>query len=168
MKLTVHAYRHLTALTVLGALCLTLVAGTAYASPDDKDREKEAVAALRAAETEIAHMPVRDAATWKLFSKNLVKAIQSDTEGLKLAALQMVIRYGEQVDVDAAVFDVVRLYRNHSDTHVRQLAIVTLGAMKHGWAMDFLTRSARFEKDPVLQKTIRAVVASYQAEKAGA
>lgn len=168
MKQTVHAYRHLTVLTVLGALCLTLVAG-AYAAPDDdRDREKDAIAALRAAETEIAHMPVRDAATWKLFSKNLVQAIQSDTEGLKLAALQMVIRYGELVDVDAAVFDVVRLYRNHDDLHVRQMAVVTLGAMKHGWAMDFLTRSARFEQDPVLQKTIRAVLASYQAEKAGA
>ena len=94
-----------------------------------------------------------DAATWVAFSDNLVKALQTtDNLGLQCSALQHVAAYGDRVDVDAAKFDIVRLYRDHSDSRVRMAALAGLAQMSDGWVADFLLRSARFEKDEHLAR----------------
>ena len=156
-------FKRFTTGAALFALCFMLVAGATAAPHADKDQkqiEKKAIAALTAAEAS-AH----EAARWETFSNNLVDALQSDMDGLKVAAMQMVIRYGDQVNVDKAVFDVVRVYRNHENDNMRRLAVVALGAMQHPWGMDFLERSVRFEKSPAVQHTLQAVVAEHRAAR---
>ncbi len=138
------------------ALSLTLATGALAGNTDREPTEAEALAALKQAETEAV-----TAARWEAFSDNLVHALQSDIEGVKLSAMQMVIRYEGQVDVDAAVFDIVRLYRDHRDDDVRRMAVVALGKMQHPWAMDLLKRSLRFEKDAAVRHTLLAVVSEY-------
>lgn len=98
---------------------------------------------------------------WQGFSKNLVVALKSENEGLQVAAMGMVIRYGEQVNVKNAVFDVMSVYRNHENEDMRRMALVTLGQMESKWAMDFLSRAERFEKSETLRHTIQAVVKDY-------
>ncbi len=97
-------------------------------------------------------------AQWKSFNQNLVQAITSDNEGLKLAGLQMVIKYGTAVDVSAARFDIVRMYRDHDNERVRRMAVVALGAMEDAWALDFLTRSLAFERSALVRRTMEAVL----------
>lgn len=155
--------KRITTGAALFALCFMLVAGADAAPSIDKDKkqlEKKALAALTAAEAE-----ARTAARWETFSSNLVAALQSDMDGVKVAAMQMVIRHGAQVNVDAAVFDVVRIYRNHDNDNMRRMAVVTLGAMDHPWGLDFLQRSQRFEKSPTVQHTLNAVVAQHRGGK---
>lgn len=154
-------FKRFTTGATLVALCFVLVAGATAAPHTDKDKkqiEKKAIAALTAAEAS-----AREAARWETFSNNLVDALQSDMDGLKVAAMQMVIRYGDQVNVDKAVFDVVRVYRNHKDDNMRRMAVVALRAMQHPWGMDFLERSVRFEKSPAIRHTLQAVVAEHRA-----
>lgn len=91
---------------------------------------------------------------WNAFSKNLVKSLKSDNEGIRLSAMQQVITYADKVNVDDAVFDIVQVYRSHQDVKVRQLALTTLHKTNNAWAMDFLKRNLEFEKSPVLKTQI--------------
>ena len=57
----------------------------------------------------LAATPVeRSAAHWTLFSGGLVDALASGHDGAQQGALRMIIFYGDQLDVKASVFDVVR------------------------------------------------------------
>ena len=100
---------------------------------------------------------------WQAFSKNLVVAIQSSNEGLRESALRQVIRYEGKLDVNAAIFDIVGIYRNHNDLHVRQLALVALYKTQNPWAMDFLRRHLQFETNKCVHKMTLNVVADYYA-----
>ena len=102
----------------------------------------------------------------EMFSKNLVNTLKSDHDGLKAAAMGMVIRYGDQVDVKDAVIDVMHIYRTHESESMRRLAVVTLGSMNSNMAIRYLERAEQFEDSPVLRQTMRAVVAVHHAQKA--
>lgn len=100
---------------------------------------------------------------WDAFSKNLVKALTSGHQGLQTAAMSRVVQYGDKVNVDEAMFEVMSLYRNHDDDSVRRLAVVTLGKMNSDWAINYLKLAERYEKSTTVRRTIHAVVADYQA-----
>jgi len=100
---------------------------------------------------------------WDTFSKGIVHAMQSDNDGLRMSALQQISRYGENLEVDELVFDIVRIYRNSKDSQARILALSALSSMRNDWAMDFLKRSVRFEKDEHILALTRRVVNEYYA-----
>lgn len=102
-------------------------------------------------------------AEWAAFSTNLVHALASDNEGLKASALQMIVRYGDHLDVRAAEFDVVRLFRSHRDERVRRLAAVACTRLKSRWAVGFLRQSESFERSERVRGTIRALLAEADA-----
>lgn len=97
---------------------------------------------------------------WVAFSENLVVGLGGDNEGLKLSALQMIVRYGDHLDVRAAEFDVIRLFQDHPDQRVRRLAAVACGRLKSNWAMGFLRMAEPFERDARVRATIRSLVRS--------
>ncbi|MDX1546633.1 MAG: HEAT repeat domain-containing protein [Rhodothermales bacterium] len=147
----------MTRTTMLLALTL-LLAPAAFAIPaDDPD---EAVEALRQAEVEAV-----SAARWDAFGDRLVQALRDDHDGVRVAAMQLVIRYGDQVDVRRAVNDVLHLYREHDDDDVRRMAVVALGQMNSGRAIGVLRLSEDFEKNEAVQRTIRAVLAAHEAAR---
>lgn len=102
---------------------------------------------------------------WAKFSKNIVKALKSDSPGLQKSAMQMVIKYGDKLDVGDAVFDVMRVFRNEKDRGERRLALAALVNMNNEWAMDFLKRQGEFEKDPVIKNQL-ASLESYEMGEA--
>jgi hypothetical protein len=106
-------------------------------------------------------------ADWTAFSKNLVRALATPNEGLQISAMSMVVRYGENLDVNDAVFDVVRIFRNQKNTKIRQLALVTLHKMENKWAMDFLKRNLKFEEDEIILNQSRCVIYNYLAKNTG-
>ena len=122
--------------TFLLLLAALVVAGAARATPPDLT-----VPALDASE-----------AAWSSFGQNLVAALQSDNHGLQCSALQHVVTYGDRLDVRAARFEVIRLYRDHRDMRVRMLALSALAQMRDPWVADFLQRSARAEQDEHLAR----------------
>ena len=95
---------------------------------------------------------------WDLFSKNLVKALKHKNLGLNISALLQVIHHKDNINVDSAVLDIVRLYRNHKDERVRQLALVTLHAMGNDWAIGIIKRDFRFEKSPQIKRIMLAII----------
>lgn len=98
---------------------------------------------------------------WDAFSNNLVKAFTTDNEGVKLAALQLVIKYSDYVDVHQARFDMMRLYRDHKDNNVRRMAVVALGSIDNRWAIHFFERAVHFEQCESVRHTMQAVLANY-------
>lgn len=98
-------------------------------------------------------------AKWEVFSESLVDALASNHEGLQQAALRMIIQYGDALDVDAALFDIMKIYRSSEDSNMRRMAVVALGSMNNSRAIYFLERAVRFEKTPCVKKTILAVIA---------
>ncbi|RMI17089.1 MAG: hypothetical protein D6681_03750 [Calditrichaeota bacterium] len=99
-------------------------------------------------------------ANWKAFSKNLVVALQSDNPGLQQSAMQLVIEHGDRVDVKAAVFHVMRVFRHHPDRQVRLLALAALTRMNSSWASGFLKRHIQFEGDPVIRDRLIRIFGS--------
>ncbi len=95
---------------------------------------------------------------WKVFSNNLVKAIKSENLGLQTSAMQFVIKYGQQVNVDRAILDIVRLYRNDKDEQVRRMALVTIHATQNQFALDIVKRDLVFENNPKIKRTMLALL----------
>jgi hypothetical protein len=105
------------------------------------------------------------AADWQVYCDRLEAALASKNEGLRQGALRMVIQYGHYMDFGRlAVFDAVRLYRDHADDRIRRMAVVALLQMNDSWAFDFLERSVPFEKDQTIKRTILAVLAARPSE----
>ena len=135
--------KRITLIIILGCICLTSIAWAGHLNQED-DWDK------MLANTK-----------WDIFSKNLVKALKSENLGLKVSAMQLVIKYKEKVDVENASLDVVRLYRRHKDERVRQLALVTLHAMKNDWALGIVKRDYNFENNLKVKKLMAAVITDY-------
>ena len=95
---------------------------------------------------------------WQMASQNMVYALKHGPDGLKQSVLQNIIRYGENLQVEEAVYDVMSIYRSHPDERVRQLALVALYKMNNNWALSFLERAIKFEKSPKLRKSICAIL----------
>ena len=102
---------------------------------------------------------------WKLVSKNLVRALASENEGLQQSAMEIFVRHADRLDINAAVYDVMRVYRNHPSPRVRKLALVTLYKMQNKWAMEFLKLDLRFQDDETLKRMVAAILLEYQAKK---
>ncbi|GAB4376926.1 MAG: hypothetical protein Kow0042_23830 [Calditrichia bacterium] len=95
-----------------------------------------------------------DTVDWEAFSQNLVNAFVVRNDGVKIGAMKNIITYSDYLDVRDAAFDVVRIYRYHSDQRVRQMAAVAITKMHNKWAMYFLKRNAKFEDNPVIKRQI--------------
>lgn len=91
---------------------------------------------------------------WDAFSKNLMMALGTDNDGLKQSAMQHIITYRDYLDVDDAVFDMIRIYRYHENEKMRQLAVVAIHCTGNGWAIDFLKRNLKFEDNPTIKRQI--------------
>lgn len=117
-------------LFTLFAGLLIFAAAPAYATPDLVAPDIEA-----------------DETAWAQFGDNLVMALKSDNDGLKISALHHIAQFGERLDVRDARFEMVRLFRDHKDQRVRMLALAALSKARDAWIADFLHRTARFESD---------------------
>ena len=102
---------------------------------------------------------------WERASKTMVRALKTDNDGLKISVLHNIIRYGDKLDVGDAVFDIMRIYRNHKDERVRQLALIALHKIENDWAMNFLKRALKFENSPILRKRIYAILFDYYQQQ---
>ena len=99
---------------------------------------------------------------WDVFGDALVTAASHENYGVKLGAIQQIAIYGSLLDVDGAVFDVVSVYRNSKNENERILALSALAKMKNEWAMDFLSRSVRFEKNARVRSVTIDVVNQFR------
>jgi len=105
------------------------------------------------------------AADWEIYCDRLEVALASKNDGLRQGALRMVIQYGQYMHFGRrAVFDAVRLYRDHTDDRIRRMAVVALLQMNDDWAFDFLKRSISFEKNETVKQTVLAVLAARPSE----
>jgi len=143
--------------TVIAVVMLLAVGMTNVEASHLVNDETEAIEALN--KNAITYV---EAGKWEAFSENLALSLQSEYDGVKSAALGMIIRYGNQLDMEQSVFDVMKIYRNHDNESMQRMALVALGQMENDWAIEFLERAHRFEDSPVLQQTIKAVVADYK------
>ncbi|MBO6576490.1 MAG: hypothetical protein JJ896_12745 [Rhodothermales bacterium] len=145
-------------LTVLSILLVAvLAAGPAFATDDPlaelQHRMEEARTSVVTAEDVAA------------ISDALSQALTSDHRGLESAALRLVIAYGGVIELNrAAVIEMVRLYRDHKDSRVRQMAVVAIAATGDNWGIDFLERSEAYEADPAVLRTLKASLAAQRAE----
>jgi len=95
---------------------------------------------------------------WDLASRNMVEGLRDGNDGLKQSILQNIIRYGDSLDVNEAIFEIMRIYRNHENEGMRQLALIALHKTNNEWAMTFLQRAIKFEKSPKLRKSMCAIL----------
>ena len=102
---------------------------------------------------------------WDSFTENLSVGLVHPNYGVRQSSMLMIVKHGDNLKLDReAVFELVRLYRskNH-DVKYRQLALASLNSIQDKWALDFLRRSYKFEDNPVLKRTIGAILLESQA-----
>jgi hypothetical protein len=99
-------------------------------------------------------------ADWQKFSQNLEEALTIKNVGLQTSAMQMIIKYGNKVDVDNSVLNLVRIYRMNKNEKIRQLALVTLHAMQNDWALGIIKRDFRFESSDKIKRMMAAIIAN--------
>jgi len=109
-----------------------------------------------------ATVQAQDRTNWELFSKGLIRAVDSGNYGAKLGAIQQIAIYGSHLKVNPVVFDIVRVYRNSKSENERILALSALAKMRNAWAMDFLARSVAFEKSDRVRRHTIDVVNAYR------
>lgn len=156
------------------ALLLLLLTGstltTASAQPADPTLHGDTFT-LDTIERTLANPATRAALTarqWQAYSRQLTGALASGHDGLQQGALRMIIQYGDDLAFERpAVFDVVRIYRDHANDNLRRMAVVALGQMHDAWALDFLKRSVRFERTPSVRYTILSVLDEHGTLKLG-
>jgi hypothetical protein len=91
---------------------------------------------------------------WKGFSENLVTGLSIDNDGIRQAAMKHIITYGDYLDVNDGVFDLVKIYRNHKNDKFRQMAVVALGKVQNKWSMYFLKSNLKFEENENIRRQI--------------
>ena len=99
---------------------------------------------------------------WDAFSKNLVKALKTPNTGLQVSAMQKVITYSDKLNISDAALELVRLYRNHKDERVRQLALVTINATNNDWAAGIVKRDYDFEKSAKIKQVMAAIIVAQE------
>lgn len=92
------------------------------------------------------------------FSKNILTALHSENAGLKISAMQKVVKYKDLVDINNSVLELMRVYRKSNDEKMRQLALVTIHAIQNDWALGILKRDLQFEQSPKIKKLMIAVL----------
>jgi hypothetical protein len=102
---------------------------------------------------------------WETFGKNLVSALQAPNTGLQVSAMQEVIKHAENVNVDKAGLDLIKLYRRHKDENVRQMALVTINSVNNEWAMEIVKRDFEFEKSKNIKRMMAAIIKEGQSKK---
>ena len=95
---------------------------------------------------------------WKLVNKQLVHSLKSQNETIQQCAMQCVIAWSEWVNVDDAVFDVMRIFRYHEDQKVRQMALMTLYKMNNDYARDRMKMFIKFEDNPKIKRSLEYMV----------
>ena len=95
---------------------------------------------------------------WELVNKQLVHSLQSQNETIQQCAMQSVITWSEWVNVDDAVFDVMRIFRYHEDQKVRQMALMTLYKMNNDYARDRMKMFIKFEDNPKIKRSLEYMV----------
>lgn len=98
---------------------------------------------------------------WELFSNNLEKSLKSENLGVQLSAMQLIIRYSDDIDVKDGVLDVMRVFRSNEDQNIRKLALITLYKMNDEWAIDFLKMQHKFEENKDIKNKIERIVVAY-------
>ena len=95
---------------------------------------------------------------WNLYSKNLVKAMNSHNLGLQVSAMQQIIKYKDNVNVDQAVQTIFRLYRRDKDVRVRQMALKTIYELQNDYALGILERDVNYEKSSKIKRMLVAIL----------
>ncbi len=82
--------------------------------------------------------PAQADTNWNDFSANLEKALKTDNLGLQQSAMRLVIKYGDKVNVNNAMSNVLELYLFNQDKEVRELALLTIYRMDSKKAIQLL------------------------------
>jgi hypothetical protein len=107
-----------------------------------------------------AHKSLMEKTDWNAFSKNLVMALKSGNLGLQTSAMQHIIVYHQRLKVSGAITHLVKLYRNHENEQVRQMALVTINKINNDWAKGIVKRDLAFEESIRMKKMMYAILMS--------
>ena len=75
---------------------------------------------------------------WELFSAGIKMALKGENPGVQQSAILMIIKYGGKLDVEDAVPDLIRHYRNANDDFSRKLALLAIFQIDKDSAFELL------------------------------
>lgn len=98
--------------------------------------------------------PVQAGTNWKHFSANLEQALKTPNLGLQQSAMRLVIKYGDKLNVENAMTDVMNLYRHTRNEQTRELALLTIYRMNHKKAIELLEEREEVDYNSVFKEKI--------------
>ena len=91
---------------------------------------------------------------WNGNSEELVEFIKSTNEHNQVFALQKIIMNPENVNANYVGYDIYKMYRNHKNEKIRQMALAALYRMEHYWLLKNLRDDLYNEKNPEIRRQI--------------
>ncbi|MBD3223379.1 MAG: hypothetical protein GF313_01515 [Caldithrix sp.] len=102
---------------------------------------------------------------WDAFSLNLVKAFKSGHPGLQQSAMQHVIKYGDNLDVSEAIYDIALIFRFNENIQMRRLAMVTLYSIGSDQTISYLCAYKKYLDDPSVYNQCCRMISEYAKNK---
>lgn len=145
----------LLAMSTLPAFAQTSVRSTVSANDVmlaqlEKGEQSARTAESRAAMTE---------AEWRDFSDAVAYQLTFGLRAMQERAMQAIILYGDQLDVEYAACDLAKIFHSHDDPALRRMAAVTLGRMQSDVGVRLLGVLVPYESEAIVRKTAEDVIA---------
>lgn len=146
-------------------LCCGTLSARAQASDDPRETTPEEQLNITLTPDDVLLGPDESPQAWLQCSEQVIAALKSKDDTHQQAALSLIIKYGDYVDAEAAVYEVADLILKHPNDNVRVLAVTALGRMNNAWGLSFLQRMVKMETAPRVRRTMLAVLTASFAAK---
>jgi hypothetical protein len=89
---------------------------------------------------------------WKLFSAGIKMALHSSNPGVTESAVRFIVKYGNKLDVEDSLDDLVKFYRSQQAEQTRKLALLAIYRLDQKKAFELLGEQLESEHKEILQR----------------
>jgi hypothetical protein len=105
--------------------------------------------------------PVQASTNWEAFSINIEHSIKNGNLGVQQSALLHIIKYGDKLNVQGALDDVIELYKNGQDETTRELALLAVFRLDDKTALELLNERVQEEFDTIMQEKLNKYLTKF-------
>jgi hypothetical protein len=105
--------------------------------------------------------PAHGSTNWEAFSINIEHSIKNGNLGVQQSALLHIVKYGEKLNVQGALDDVIKLYKNGQDEKTRELALLAIFRIDNKTALELLNERVQEEFDTIMQEKLNKYLTKF-------
>lgn len=105
--------------------------------------------------------PTFASTNWEAFSTNIEHSIKNGNLGVQHSAMMYIIKYGEKLNVQGALDDVIELYKNGQDETTRELALLAVFRLDNKTALELLNERVQEDFDTIMKEKLNKYLSKF-------